>query len=207
MTQESEIRHVTGIVKQIASVDTGQGADMARYGIKFEAADISKFPIHLFVDAVATPELGKRYQVALKQGKKTDAKYDGSKDWHFYWDAVPGIWEGPLDGDSPVPAPQQAAQPQQQTQGTPVPTAPLGGWDGGNDIDRRESLKEISFHRQKALEQATIALGSTTESALMIEDYIEQRTLLYRSALALLREPQPEEVEPEEESENAVEHE
>ena len=207
MTQESEIRHVTGIVKQIASVDTGQGADMARYGIKFEAADISKFPIHLFVDAVATPELGKRYQVALKQGKKTDAKYDGSKDWHFYWDAVPGIWEGPLDGDNPVPAPQQAAQPQQQTQGTPVPTAPLGGWDGGNDVDRRESLKEISFHKQKSLAVAQRALGSTTESALMIEDYVEQLTVLYQASLALLREPLPEEVEPEEESENAVENE
>jgi hypothetical protein len=207
LTQESEIRHVTGIVKQIASVDTGQGADMARYGIKFEAADISKFPIHLFVDAVATPELGKRYQVALKQGKKTDAKYDGSKDWHFYWDAVPGIWEGPLDGDNPVPAPQQVAQPQQQTQGTPVPAAPMGGWDGGNDVDRRESLKEISFHKQKSLAVAQRALGSTTESALMIEDYVEQLTVLYRASLALLREPLPEEVEPEEESENAVENE
>jgi hypothetical protein len=87
-----------------------------------------------------------------------------------------------------------------------VPAALDGGWNGGNDIDRREALKEVSFHKQKALEQATIALGTTTESALMIADYMEQRAWLYRDGLALLREPLPETVtETEEEEENEEE--
>jgi len=78
-----------------------------------------------------------------------------------------------------------------------VPSTPDGGWNPGNDIDRREALKEVSFHKQKALEQATIALGTTTESALLIADYIEQRALLYRDALALLRESLPDEADEE----------
>ena len=204
MTQEQEfapeVRNVTLSVESI----TGPQKSSGDWPIRAIVDGLGKYAMPLFVSSVQSPAPGATYDATLIKGKQKQ-NTDGSAPWHYFYDVVSfGTHSAP---DNPAAAPQQAAQPQQQTQGTPVPAAPLGGWDGSNDIDRREALREISFHRQKALEQATIALGSTTESALLIEDYIEQRALLYRSALALLREPQPEEVEPVEESENAVENE
>jgi hypothetical protein len=186
LTQElaPETRNVNLTVESI----TGPQKSSGDWPIRAIVDGLGKYAMPLFVSSVQSPAPGATYDATLAQGKQKQ-NTDGSAPWHYFYDVVSfGTHAAP---DSPVPAPQQAAQPQQQTQGTPVPTAPLGGWDGGNDIDRRESLKEISFHKQKSLDVAQRALGSTTESALMIEDYVEQLTVLYRAALALLREPMP----------------
>ena len=196
MTQElaPETRNVNLTVESI----TGPQKSSGDWPIRAIVEGLGKFSMPLFVSAEVSPDPGATYQATVVKGNQKNGT-DGTAPWHFFWNVI--SWGSYIDGDSPTATPPQAAQQQQQTQGTPVPAAAQGGWDGGNDIDRREALKEISFHRQKALEQATIALGSTTESALLIEDYIAQRALLYRSALALLREPQ----EPQEEQEKEEE--
>jgi hypothetical protein len=179
-----ETRNVTLTVESI----TGPQKSSGDWPIRAIVEGLGKFSMPLFVSADVSPEPGATYQATLVQGNQKSGT-DGTAPWHFFWNVL--SWGSYIDGDSPVTAPQQPAQPPQQAQGVPVPSAPDGGWNPGNDIDRREALKEVSFHKQKALEQATIALGTTTESALMIADYMEQRAWLYRDALALLREPLP----------------
>ena len=168
---------------------TGPQKSSGDWPIRAVVDGLGKFSMPLFVSSDVSPEPGKTYQATVVQGNQKSGT-DGSAPWHFFWNVV--TWGSHSAPDSPVAAPQPAAQAPQQAQGVPVPSAPDGGWNPGNDIDRREALKEVSFHKQKALEQATIALGTTTESALLITDYIEQRAWLYRDALALLREPLPE---------------
>lgn len=186
MTQPEspETRNVTLTVESI----TGPQKSSGDWPIRAIVEGLGKFSMPLFVSADVSPEPGATYQATLVQGNQKSST-DGTAPWHYFWNVL--SWGSYIDGDSPVAAPQQPAQPPQQAQGVPVPVTPNGGWNPGNDIDRREALREISFHRQKALEQATIALGTTTESALLIADYIEQRAWLYRDALALLREPLP----------------
>ena len=204
MTQQTETaRNVVGIVKSIESTGPSKaGDDLQHYGIKFEVADISQYPMPLFLDAATSPVLGQQYQVTLTRGNKRKEETDGSRDFHFFWDVVPGTWGNP--SDAPATAPQQPAQPQQQQQGdgaaVPPPAGPpLGaGWNHGNDIDRREALKEVSFHKQKALTEAVAAMGTVTESSLTIDDYRSSVSILYRGFLALLRSP---ELEPELEQE------
>ena len=195
MTQDQpETRNVTLTVESI----TGPQKSSGDWPIRAIVDGLGKYAMPLFVNSVQSPAPGATYDATLAQGKQKQ-NTDGSAPWHFFYDVVAfGTHSAP---DNPAATPQQAAQAPQQAQRVPVPAAPLGGWDGGNDTDRREALRERSFHRQKALEQATIALGSTTESALMIEDYIAQRAILYRDALALLREALPEDVSESEEEE------
>ena len=189
MTQElaPEVRNVTLEVK-------GVGAQTPTGDWKITAVDLlgtnglGMHPMTLFVSSEVAPQAGASYDATLVKGKPKPGK-EGTALWDWYWNPI--SWGSHTAPDSPVTAPQQPVQAPQQAQGVPVPAAPDGGWNPGNDIDRREALKEVSFHKQKALEQATIALGTTTESALMIADYIEQRAWLYRDALALLREPLP----------------
>ena len=202
MTQElaPEVRNVTLTVESI----TGPQKSSGDWPIRAIVDGLGKYGMPLFVSSVVSPEPGATYEATLVQGTQKSGT-DGTAPWHFFWNVV--TWGSHTAPDSPAAAPHQAAQAPQQAQGVPVPAALDGGWDGGNDIDRREALKEISFHKQKALEQATIALGTTTESALLIADYMEQRAWLYRDGLALLREPLAETVPETEEEENAEEQE
>ena len=167
---------------------TGPQKSSGDWPIRAIVDGLGKFSMPLFVSSEVSPEPGVTYMATLVQGNQKPGT-DGSAPWHFFWNVV--TWGSHTAPGNPITAPQQPAQAPQQAQGVPVPAALDGGWNGGNDIDRREALKEVSFHKQKALEQATIALGTTTESALMIADYMEQRAWLYRDALALLREPLP----------------
>ena len=192
MTQElaPEVRNVTVVVNAHSGAKKHWGWPITATDVLGKQG-LGMHPMTLSVLGEEPPAIGTTVNCTLSQGnlKKGKDGHPGSPPYDWYWDVV--TWGSHTAPDSPVTAPQQPAQAPQQAQGVPVPPAPNGGWDSSNDVDRREALKEVSFHKQKALEQATIALGTTTESALLIADYIEQRAWLYRDALALLREPLP----------------
>jgi hypothetical protein len=207
VTSEQQQRNVTLIVDRVEDDKSKEYKGVMEWKTYAYCHDLGarKWPMVLWVTG-DRPVPGD-IQATLQRGNLMNGK-SGQYDNEFFWDVI--SW----GSQSAVPQQQestQPAQPQPQGDGAQVPESaslPLhpsdASWDIRNDIDRREALREMSFHRQRALTEAVAFVSSHAPVDSEEEGLHTMLEYAYGRFLALLRKPVSEPVtEPEPEPEDS----